>query len=69
MGADCRHGVRAMRAFRVHADERGATAVLVAASLFMLMGFAALVVDVGAGFNERRQDQSAADFAVLGGAL
>lgn len=54
---------------RLHVEERGATAVLVAASLFMLMGFAALVVDIGAGMNERRQDQSAADVAALAGAV
>ncbi len=46
-------------------DERGASAVLVAASLIMLMGFAAIAIDLGAGFNERRQSQSAADFAAL----
>ena len=51
------------------ADDRGATAVLVAASLFMIMGFAALVVDIGAGMNERRQDQSSADVAALAGAV
>ncbi|MGH8874663.1 MAG: pilus assembly protein TadG-related protein [Acidimicrobiia bacterium] len=46
-------------------DERGATAVLTAATLTLLMGFAAIALDIGAGFNERRQDQSAADVAVL----
>ncbi len=46
-------------------SERGAVAILVAAALLVLMGFAALVVDVGAGFSERRQDQSAADFSSL----
>jgi hypothetical protein len=45
--------------------ERGATAVLVAASLLALMGFAALAVDLGAGWNERRQDQSASDVASM----
>ena len=49
--------------------ERGASALLVALSMLMLLGFAALAVDIGAGFNERRQDQNAADAAVLGGAL
>lgn len=46
-------------------DEQGAVAILVAASLVMLMGFAAVTVDVGAAFNERRQDQSAADMAAM----
>lgn len=58
-----------MRYSRLHSEETGATAVLIAASLIMLMGFAALVVDVGAGMNERRQDQSAADSAALAGAV
>ncbi len=53
---------------RLH-DDRGATAVLVAASLVLLMGFAALVVDIGAGFNERRLDQTAADASVMGAAV
>ena len=43
----------------------GATILVVAASLIALMGVAALVVDGGLGFNERRQAQSAADFSVL----
>lgn len=46
-------------------EERGAAAVLVAASLIMLMGIAAVAIDLGAGFNERRQAQSGADFAAL----
>ena len=40
-------------------------ALLVAASLLVIMGFAAVVVDLGAGFSERRQDQSSADVASL----
>lgn len=46
-------------------NERGAVAILVAASLVMLMGFAAITVDGGAAFSERRQDQSAADMASM----
>lgn len=53
---------------RLFKDERGATAVFVAMSLFMIMGFAALAIDSGIGFNERRQDQAAADSAVMAGA-
>jgi hypothetical protein len=45
--------------------ERGTVAILVAASLLALMGFAALAVDLGAGWNERRQDQSASDVASM----
>ena len=50
-------------------EERGASALLVASSLVLLMGFAAVAVDLGAGFNERRQDQTAADLGVLAGAV
>lgn len=46
-------------------DDRGATAVLVALSALVLMGFVALAVDSGILFSDRRQQQSAAD----GGAL
>ena len=49
--------------------EQGATAVVVAISMLVIMGFAALVIDLGAGFNERAQDQSAADTGVMAGAL
>jgi hypothetical protein len=53
---------------RLH-DERGAAAVLIAISLFVLMGFAALAIDLSVGFNERRQDQTAADVGVMAGAV
>lgn len=43
----------------------GVSAILVAASLIMLMGMAAIVVDLGNAFGERRQAQSAVDFAAL----
>jgi len=49
--------------------ERGATALLVASSLLLLLGMAAVAIDLGAGFNERRQNQTAADTAVLAGGL
>lgn len=49
--------------------ERGATAILVAASVIVLMGFAAIAVDLGAGYTERRQDQTAADVGVMAGAV
>ncbi len=45
--------------------ERGASAVLVAASMLMLIGFAALAVDGGIVFDDRRQQQSAADVGSL----
>ncbi len=45
--------------------ERGATALFIAMSMVLLMGFAALTIDIGLGLNERRQDQSAADVGAL----
>jgi hypothetical protein len=50
-------------------DERGAAAVLIAMSLFLLMGIAAIAIDLSVGFNERRQDQTAADVGVMAGAV
>jgi len=49
--------------------ERGATAILVALSLLVLLGIVAFAVDLGAVFNEDRQDQTAADVGALAGAL
>lgn len=45
--------------------ERGATALTVAMVMVLLMGVAAVVLDGGRGFNERRQAQSGVDFASL----
>lgn len=53
----------------VTSPDRGATAVLVAGSLLMLMGFAAVAVDVGRGFIERRVDQTVADVAATAGGV
>jgi hypothetical protein len=50
-------------------EDRGATAILIAVILLVLMGFAALAVDIGAGMVERRGDQTSADVAVMAGAL
>lgn len=49
--------------------ERGATAMFIAGSMILLIGMAAVAIDVGAGFNERRQNQTAADVGVLAGVL
>lgn len=49
-------------------SERGATAILVAFCMVLLMGIAAIAIDLGFGFNERRQSQTAADMAVMAGA-
>ena len=54
---------------RLRSEETGATLILVAMSLFLLMGILALAVDVGLVRTERRVDQLAADTAVMAGAL
>jgi Flp pilus assembly protein TadG len=49
-----------------HQDEKGAVAILVALSMTLLFLFAAVAIDAsGLGYNERRQDQSAADVGAL----
>lgn len=53
---------------RLIKDERGATAIMVAVSLLMLLGFAALAVDAGFGLNDRRDSQNAADISALAAA-
>jgi Flp pilus assembly protein TadG len=49
-------------------EERGAVAIIVAASLTMLIGFAALAIDLGFIYNWRRASQNAADHASLAAA-
>lgn len=47
-------------------DDRGASIILIAITIFVLFGFAAVAIDAtGVGFNERRQSQSAADVGAL----
>lgn len=46
-------------------DERGAVAVFVSVSLIALMGFGALVIDLGAVYQEKRELQNGADAAAL----
>lgn len=48
-------------------DDSGAVAVIVALCLVMLIGFAALVVDLGYAFDARHQLQAAADAGALAG--
>jgi len=50
------------------AGERGSVAVLIALALTVLLGFAALVVDVGLSWAVRAETQTAADAAALAGA-
>ena len=50
-------------------QERGATALMLAAGMLLFLGMAALAVDYGLGVNERRQDQTAADAGATAGAV
>lgn len=54
---------------RVHDDERGAAMVILAISVVVLFAFAALAVDLGAAWAQRRTSQGAVDAAVMAGAL
>jgi hypothetical protein len=49
--------------------ERGASALLIAACAVLFLGIAALAIDIGFGFSERRRDVSAADVGVMAGAV
>ena len=42
---------------------------MIALSMMLVLGFAAVAIDLGFGFNERRQDQTAADLGVMAGAV
>jgi Flp pilus assembly protein TadG len=63
-----RAGVERTLLQRLLSDTRGATLVLVALSLTVLIGFVALGVETGLWYAIKRQDQSAADAAALSGA-
>lgn len=56
-----------MRALR--ADERGVTALVVAAGMLLFLGITALAVDIGLAYSERRADQTSVDSGVMAGAL
>lgn len=49
-------------------NENGATAVIVALLMVVLLGAVAIVVDLGRGYNAKAQMQSACDLAALAGA-
>ncbi len=53
---------------RMHGEERGAVAVLVALSLVVLLGMLALVIDFGRAVGVRREMVNAADAAALAAA-
>lgn len=46
-------------------SDRGATALLIASSMVLIMGIAAIVIDGGFGYSERRQAQAGVDFGAL----
>lgn len=50
-------------------SETGASAILVALALVLLLGMAALAVDIGFGLRERRIDVASADMSVMAGAI
>lgn len=50
-------------------EERGATALIIAGAMVLVMGVLAVAVDIGFGFAERRNDQTGADAAALAGSL
>jgi hypothetical protein len=50
-------------------NERGAVAVFLALTMLLLIGVAAVALDLARGWNERRIDQTAADLAAVAGAL
>jgi hypothetical protein len=56
-----------MRRFRD--DESGTSLLLIALSLVVLLGFAAVAIDGAAAWSLKRQDQSAADTGAIAGAL
>src|SRR6516162_9896067 len=53
---------------RLRRDERGVSAIMVALSLTVLVGFAGLGVETGLWYSIKRQNQSAADAAALSAA-
>lgn len=50
-------------------SERGTTMILVAGSMMLLLGMAAIALDLGAAWNERRQDQTSSDLSAVAGGL
>ena len=50
-------------------EDRGASAVTIAFMMVLFMGIAAIAIDLGLGFNERRVDQTGADTGVMAGAV
>ena len=56
---------RMSRRVGAHSTERGAVAIIMSVAIVFIAGFAALTIDSGQIFNERRQLQNGADAAAL----
>lgn len=54
---------------QIRNEDSGATALLIAGAMVLIMGILAIAVDMGFGFSERRIDQTGADAAALAGSL
>lgn len=50
-------------------DDRGASAIFIAMAMVLLVGVAAVAIDLSRGWNERRQDVTAVDLAAVAGSL
>ena len=68
MGRRCGRELHVSLGDRLGRDEEGATLILVALSLIMLFGFAAIAVDGAMAWSQKRENQAAADTGALAGA-
>ena len=68
-GQSVLRGLLASAALKLRTDDKGASAVLIAMVMVVILGIAALTVDAAAGWNERRQDQTASDLSAVAGGL
>ena len=59
------HAMRSLIRSRIRRDDAGATIVIVALMMVVLLGMGALVIDVGQLYAERRELQNGADAAAL----
>ena len=55
--------------WRSRVEDHGASAVLLAFALFLLLSVLAVALDISSAFNERNQNQNAGDNGVMAGAL
>lgn len=57
--------MRRLKVLRSEHPERGATAILAALLMVVMLGFAGLAIDLGASYAKRTQLQNGADAAAL----